>query len=107
MANIKIKVPGGSTPRKREILANALFCAEIRVLQYFAIHEGYLALIENDEHAERLFSTEVLQSLEKHGFTLILPVEMKAKLTLVLKRLDIADEIMASSDELHDQGQIL
>ncbi|ROT69018.1 putative reverse transcriptase - house mosquito [Penaeus vannamei] len=88
MAKIKIKVLGGPSPRKRDLLANALYGAEIRVLRYIAIQDGYLALIDDDIQAEKLFSKDVVLSLEKLGFSPVLPVDMKAKLTLVFKKLD-------------------
>jgi len=88
MTKIKIKALGGPTHKKRETLANALFCAQIRVLRYFTIHDGYLALIEDDNHAEKLFSKDVVLTLEKLGFSPIIPIDMKAKLTLVFKKLD-------------------
>lgn len=109
MAKIKIKVLGGPSPRKRDLLANALYGAEIRVLRYIAIQDGYLALIDNDIQAEKLFSKDVVLSLEKLGFSPVLPVDMKAKLTLVFKKLDrqvvnespldIEDEITAAFPE--------
>ena len=109
MAKIKIKVLGGPLPRKRDLLANALYGAEIRVLRYIAIQDGYLALIDNDIQAEKLFSKDVVLSLEKLGFSPVLPVDMKAKLTLVFKKLDrqvvnespldIEDEITAAFPE--------
>ncbi|ROT69020.1 putative reverse transcriptase - house mosquito [Penaeus vannamei] len=97
MAKIKIKVLGGPSPRKRDLLANALYGAEIRVLRYIAIQDGYLALIDDDIQAEKLFSKDVVLSLEKLGFSPVLPVDMKAKLTLVFK--NWTDEITAAFPE--------
>ncbi|XP_037786398.1 BUD13 homolog [Penaeus monodon] len=66
----------------------------------------YLALIDDDDHAQIIFSSATVDMLKNLGFTPVLPLDMKAKLTLVFKRFDryavnepesaIADEIMAA-----------
>jgi len=107
MAKVKINVNGGPSPSRRNSLAQALFEAEIRVLRYYPTHEGYVALIDDDKQAEKLFSHDTMNKLAKLGFTPILPLDMRAKLTLVFKKLDrqvvneehddITNEIMSSA----------
>lgn len=69
-------------------LSEALFDARIRVLWYYKIHVGYLAIIDDNKQTEKLFSAGIVTSLDKLGITPVLPLDMRAKLTLVLKTLD-------------------
>jgi len=111
MIKVKVISQGGPGPNRRDALAKALFEANVRVLRYYQIHEGYLALIDDDDHAQRIFSSTTVDMLKNLGFTPVLPPDMKAKLTLVFKRLDrhvvnepesaIADEIMAAAPDSH------
>jgi len=111
MVKVKVTCGGGPSPSRRDTLAKALYDANIRVLRYYNIHDGYLSIVEDNDHAERLFSAEIVASLGKLGFTPVLPLDMKAKLTLVFKKCDrqvvnenestIADEIMAAAPGSH------
>ena len=56
------------------------------VLRYYNIHDGYLSIVEDNDHAERLFSAEIVASLGKLGFTPVLPLDMKAKLTQEMRQ---------------------
>jgi len=80
MVKVKITCRGGPSPSRRDTLAKALYDANIRVLRYYDIHDGYLSIVEDNDHAERLFSAEIVASLGKLGFTPVLPLDMKAKL---------------------------
>ncbi|ROT62566.1 hypothetical protein C7M84_019586 [Penaeus vannamei] len=107
MTKVKINVHGGPSPSRRNTLAQALFEAEISLLRYYPTHDGYVALIEDNSQAEKHFSHQVTTKLEKLGFSPVLPLDMRAKLTLVFKKLDrqvvnetsddITNEIMASA----------
>lgn len=88
MTKIKITTPGGPTPQKRDLLQQILFDSDIRLLRLINAHDGYYTILQNNEQAERLFTDTVKDRLSSHGFTPLLPLEMRARLTLVLKRLD-------------------
>jgi len=86
---IKIKITNGRpSPSKREALLQALFDAEIRTLRIITAHDHFLIICQDERNAEALFTTHCIDQLKEKGFEPLMPPELKAKLTLVLKQLD-------------------
>lgn len=82
----KLIAQGVQPPRKES--ATVLFKANIRLLRVINTHDGFLTIIQNNKQAKKIFSNDSKEKQNFLGFTLVLPLKMRARLTLVLKRLE-------------------
>lgn len=80
----KLIAQGVQPPRKES--ATVLFKANIRLLRVINTHDGFLTIIQNNKQAKKIFSNDSKEKQNFLGFTLVLPLEMRARLTLMLKK---------------------
>ena len=99
---IKITTGGPPTPVRRNSLLDSLYEARVTLLRLFDSPDGYVALCKDEASAEKLFSAAVTRLLASKGFTPQMPLETKARLTLVLMNLDRYVMDRSSEEVLED-----
>lgn len=75
-------------PNKEEVSAICFAKFKTPIAAFFDTPDGFRAVFRSDGDAERLFTSEAKKELDKVNLTIIAPPEMKAKRTLVIKRLE-------------------
>ena len=79
MTRIKIKCRG-NTNRERKIKLLEILCSKgIHVTKVFTSNDGFVILTLNEEHAENVFTTEIITQLDSNGFTATMPPDLKVK----------------------------
>ena len=85
---VRIKVAGALTLDKRNGLRAILQEREVRVLRIIDVDDTYIALLENELSCQKMFQPATIADLAAKQFIPIMPIEMKARLTLVMKNMD-------------------
>ena len=88
MPKIKIKPKAGPSASARVSLLSLLQNLEIDVTRYIDLPDGYVAMPEDETNLKKILEGTTISSLDKAGFSVIIPLDMKAKLTLVMKKMD-------------------
>ncbi len=88
MTRVKIKCKNSEDKRKKIKLLEILCSKQIQVTKVFNTHDGFATLLINEEHADKIFSRELKTDLDSHGFSPILPPELKCKKSVIITRVD-------------------
>ncbi len=87
MARIKIKCRTPSRENKLKLL-EILSTKQVEISGFIPIHDGFVALTLNEHHADCIFNNETKRELETHGFSPIMPPQLKVKKSVILTRVD-------------------
>ena len=88
MIRIKFKYRGSINRESKQKLLGILASNGINVVKPFLVSDGFALLIEHEHHADKIFTNEIKQELEKNGFTANIPPQFKVKKSVLLTRLD-------------------
>ena len=79
MIRIKFKYRGSINRESKQKLLGILASNGINVVKPFLVNDGFALLIEHEHHADKIFTNEIKQELEKNGFTANIPPQFKVK----------------------------
>ena len=71
----------------RKILKNfleILYCKEIHVTKIFDAPDWFAVLTLNEKHADSIFTKEVRQEMEIHGYQPNMPPDLKVKKSVII-----------------------
>ncbi len=88
MPRIKIKCRDQPSKDKKLKLLEVLCSKEVHVTKVFDAKDGYALILHNEEHVDKIFTTEIKEALARESFTPLLPPEQKVKRTIIVTRVD-------------------
>jgi len=71
-----------------EALQNIFIITEVAVTHLFKVHNGFKVTVAKPEHLTPFLSADGQRKLKDHGFSPVPSPEMKAKCTIVAKKID-------------------
>ena len=87
MVRVKIKTPHSSDPRKRRKFLELLSSNDIYVTRLITSGDGFIALTP-EEDLDKLFNNVIDKKREEHGYTPIIPPQLKVLRSVLLFRVD-------------------
>lgn len=106
MTKVKIKHPNPHSPEAKDSLLRILGQHDVYLNRAIPGRDGFIALLNDPQDADRLFKKTTLDDLGKEHFLPILPPAMKAKRTVLLFSVD-AHILKHTPDEIKDEIQRL
>ncbi len=100
MARIKIKCRNPNKDSKSKLI-EILCKRDIEISRCLNIHDGFVVITLNEDHADNIFASDTKQELSNNDLTSMVPPDLKARKSDVIPRVDdlIYDNLVAEIEE--------
>lgn len=85
MTRIKVKPVGGVSPEQRLVLMTFFEDEEIHILKIIDEPEAYIMVPQSQKDALKFVHKESIRKLKEKGLEIQIPMEMKARMTVVIR----------------------
>ncbi len=114
MARIKIKCRNPNKDSKLKLI-EILCKKDIEISRCLSIHDGFVVITLNEEHADNIFASDTKQELAINDLTPMVPPDLKARKSAIIPRVDnliyenqateIEEELLRENDWIQE-GEI-